>query len=61
VEWFICEILKIHFDRFAEAADISDKTLTLKDLRTIGSISDATKFLTDARIEEILRDSSRVG
>ena len=57
VEWFTSEFLKIHLERYPEAAELSKKTLTLTDLKSMGSIEDATKFLIDSKIDEILRDS----
>jgi hypothetical protein len=55
VEWFFSQILHFGFNKHPDAAGIKAKTLTLSDLKTLGSISEAEKFLIDSKIEEILR------
>jgi len=53
-EWFLSQILHDYFEKFPEVADISEKTLTFQDLRDIGSIEDARRYLIESKIESIL-------
>ncbi|MFM7857428.1 MAG: hypothetical protein ACKO96_37285 [Flammeovirgaceae bacterium] len=55
VEWFFSQILHYHFSKNPESAGIGKKTLTLSDIKSLGSIEDAESFLIDSKIEEILR------
>lgn len=57
VEWFFSQILHFYYDKFPEAAGIRNKTLTLEDLKSFGSLKDAESFLIENKIEEILRSS----
>src|SRR6266702_5317182 len=40
-EWFLSQVLRQFFEAFPEAAGVKEKTLTLEDLRRIGSIDEA--------------------
>ena len=54
-EWFLAEVFRGFFGSHPDAAGIKDKTLTLEDLRALGSVEDAEQFLVDLRIDEVMR------
>lgn len=56
-EWFLSQILHVHFEDHPEAAGTRDKTLSLKELQAMDSVADARRYLVDLRVEEILRGS----
>jgi predicted house-cleaning noncanonical NTP pyrophosphatase (MazG superfamily) len=53
-EWFLSQILHDYFEKFPDVADISEKTITFQDLRDIGTIEDARRYLIESKIESIL-------
>lgn len=53
-EWFLSQVLRRFFEAHPDAASIKEKTLTLEDLRKIGSISDAESYLITLRVDEIM-------
>jgi hypothetical protein len=53
-EWFLSQILRNYFEANHDSAAIKEKTLTLDDLRKIGSIEEAENFLITSRIDEIM-------
>jgi hypothetical protein len=55
VEWFFSQILHYYYDEHPESAGVQKRTLTLKDLKTFGSVEDAEKYLIDVKIDEVLR------
>jgi len=55
VEWFFSQILHYHYGKNPESAGVSKKTLTLSDLKSLGSIEDAETFLIDSKIDDVLR------
>ena len=55
VEWFFSQLLHFYYDKYPESAGVHKRTLTLADLKTFNSISDAEKYLIDVKIDEILR------
>lgn len=57
VEWFFSQILHFHYDKFPDSAGIKKKTLTLEELKSFGSVSDAENYLIDDKIESIVRGS----
>lgn len=57
VEWFFSQILHSFYAENSESSGISKKTLTFSEIRELGSIEDAEKYLIDVKIEEILRSS----
>lgn len=57
VEWFFSQILHHHYDKHPDSAGINKKALTLEDLKTFESISDAENYLIDQKIESVLRGS----
>lgn len=57
VEWFLSQLLHQYFERHPEAAGIRDRSLTLSELQSIGTIEEAKSYLIDLRIEEVLRGS----
>lgn len=56
-EWFLSEILHSHFDSHPDSAEIRGRSLSFRDLSTIGSIDEAQRYLIDLRVEEVLRGS----
>lgn len=56
-EWFFSQILHQYYSKHPKAAGVENKTITLSDLKTFGSIKDAEDFLIDSKIEGILRGS----
>ncbi|MBD2446645.1 hypothetical protein H6G76_05590 [Nostoc sp. FACHB-152] len=57
VEWFLSQLLHEYFKLYPEASDIRERSLTLSELQSMGTIDDAKNYLIDLRIEEILRGS----
>lgn len=57
VEWFFSQILHYFYSRTESGAGISKKTLTFTEIKELGSIEEAEKYLIDLKIEEILRSS----
>lgn len=55
VEWFFSQILHYYYDEHPDSAGVQKRTLTLKDLKTFGSVEDAEKYLIDVKIDEVLR------
>lgn len=53
-EWFLSQVLREFFEAFPDACGIKDKTLTLEDLRRLGSIEDAESYLISLRVDEIM-------
>lgn len=53
-EWFLSQVLSQFFKAYPDAAGIRDKTLTLEDLRRIGSIEEAQEYLVALRVDEIM-------
>ncbi len=53
-EWFLSQVIRAYFDKVPGASGAEGKTLTLEDLRSLGSVEDARKYLTDLRIDEIM-------
>jgi hypothetical protein len=53
-EWFLSQVLRQFFVAFPEAAGVKEKTLTLEDLRRIGSIDEAESYLISLRVDEIM-------
>lgn len=56
-EWFFSELLQFYFEKFPEAVGADTKTFSLNDLKSLGSIEDATKHLIEAKVGSILRES----
>ncbi|QDU55843.1 hypothetical protein [Aeoliella mucimassa] len=56
-EWFLSQLLHLFFEKYPDAAQVSDKQLPLKELQTIGSVDEARSYLIDLRIEGVLRGS----
>jgi hypothetical protein len=54
-EWFLSQIIRQHLLLHQDAAGIKDKLLSLEDLKRLGSIEDAKRYLIDARIDELMR------
>ncbi len=55
VELFLSEILHYYYDQYPDASAIKKKSLTFEELKVLGSIEDAQKYLIDEKIEQILR------
>ena len=55
VEWFFSQILHYYYDEHPESAGVQKRSLTLKELKTFGSVQDAEKYLIDVKIDEVLR------
>jgi hypothetical protein len=56
-EWFVADLLQVCFAKYPESAGIEGKQLTFEELRGLGSLDEARKYLVDAKIESILRGS----
>lgn len=54
-EWFYSQLLHFYYDQHPNSAGIKKKTLTLEELKTFGSVTDAEKYLIDSKIENLLR------
>jgi hypothetical protein len=55
VEWFFSQVLHYYYDEHPESAGVQKRTLSLKDLKTFGTVEDAEKYLIDVKIDEVLR------
>ncbi len=55
VEWFFSQILHFYYDEYPDSAGVEKRTLTLKDLKSFGTVEDAEKYLIDVKIDEVLR------
>jgi hypothetical protein len=53
-EWFLSQLIRTYFDKFPGASGADTKTLTLEDLKTLGSIEDAQRHLIHLRVDEIM-------
>ena len=53
-EWFLSQVIRTHFEKFPDASGTGGKTLTLEDLKSLGSVEDAQRYLIDLRIDEIM-------
>ena len=53
-EWFLSQVLRQFFISFPDAAGVKGKTLTLEDLRRIGTIAEAESYLISLRVDEIM-------
>jgi hypothetical protein len=53
-EWFLSQVIRTFFDKYPGASGADAKTLTLEDLKSLGSIEDAQRYLIDMRITEIM-------
>jgi hypothetical protein len=56
-EWFVSQLLHKYFDLYPDAAGVRDRSLTLSDLQSIGSVDDARAYLIELKIEEVMRGS----
>jgi hypothetical protein len=59
-ESLLSDLLHIYYSLFPAALPAEDRMLSLADLREIGSISDAEKYLVDREVDAILRESTKV-
>lgn len=57
IEWFLCQIFKVYFEKFPDALGGNDKVFSLNDLKAFGSIEDSVKALVEAKVENIMRGS----
>ncbi|MHB8337519.1 MAG: hypothetical protein ACYDEE_08890 [Ignavibacteriaceae bacterium] len=55
VEWYFSQLLHYYYDKYPDSAGIQKRILTLSDLKSFSTISDAEKYLIDIKIDEILR------
>ena len=53
-EWFLSQVLRQFFTSYPDAAGIKTKTLTLEDLRRIGTVAEAESYLISLRVDEIM-------
>ncbi|HLM79806.1 MAG TPA: hypothetical protein VK302_04150 [Terriglobales bacterium] len=53
-EWFLSQVIRAYFDKIPGASGTEGKTLTLDELKSLGSVDDARRYLTDLRIDEIM-------
>ena len=53
-EWFLSQVLSSFFQAHPEAAGVKDKTLSLEELRKIGSVQEAESYLISLRVDEIM-------
>jgi hypothetical protein len=53
----LASLLHVFYERYPEALSSDDRTFTLKDLKAIGSITDAEKWLVEKEIDSVLRES----
>jgi hypothetical protein len=53
-EWFLSQVIRQHLVLYSDAAGSKEKKLSLDDLKKMGSIEDATRYLIDTRIDELM-------
>src|SRR5581483_11733704 len=53
-EWFLSQVIREHLVLHPDAAGTKEKVLSLDDLKTLGSIQDATNYVIDSRIDELM-------
>lgn len=53
-EWFLSQVVREYFTRYPDAAGIKDKTLSFKELTTLGNVDEARQHLINLRIDEIM-------
>jgi hypothetical protein len=56
-EWFLSQVIREYFNRYPDAIGKKEKSLSLDDLRSFGSIADAEKYLVDVRVDDIMRSN----
>lgn len=56
-EWYVSELLHTYYERFPDAAGVSEKSFSLEDLRRLKTIEEATAYLVDSKVENVLRGS----
>lgn len=54
-EWFLSQVIREYFNKYPDAIGKKEKSLSLDDLRSFGSIADAEKYLVDVRVDDIMR------
>lgn len=54
-EWFIAQVIRQHLEEHPEI--VVDRTLTLRDLKSLGSVVEAQRLLIDSRVDDIIRGS----
>ena len=57
VEWFLASLLHAYYGKFKDAIGGKDKQFSLNDLKSLGSIEDATNLLIGQKVEDVLRAS----
>jgi hypothetical protein len=57
VECFLSKVLHAYFDKYPEKIESGEKQFSFFDLKDLGTIDDARKFIIDTKIEKILRGS----
>jgi len=58
-ETLLSDLLHIYYSLFPAALPADDRVLSLADLREIGSITDAEKYLVDKEVDGILRENTK--
>jgi hypothetical protein len=53
-EWFLSQVIRQHLVLHSEAGGTREKVLSLEDLRSLGSIEEAKRYLIDSRIDELM-------
>ena len=56
-EWFLSQILHHYFQKYPEATGQNTKSLSLEDLKSLGSVDDAIRFSVDSKVDEVMRGS----
>jgi len=57
VEWYLSSLIHAYYEKHPDAIGGKDKQISLNDLKGLGSIPDAIKFLVEGKVEDVLRGS----
>lgn len=60
-EWFLSQVLRKYIIAYPQPSGVLSKQLSLTDLRNIGSIEDAERYLIDLRVDEIMWGGWMIG
>lgn len=56
-EWLLAQLIRLYYEKYPEAIGLDDKRLSFKEISALGSLEDAKSYLTDLKIEEVMRGS----
>lgn len=57
-EGVLAQLVHAYYERYPASLPAEDRTLTLADLRLLGSVSDAEKLIVEKEVDSVLREST---